>query len=126
MPNVKPGDLAKIVYDPTFPTNVGAQFLVKEEFKIPKGRQFALDGQFLKPQLAWILIALQPVRGFIHGTGGAGTVWPGREFVAFDAWLRRIDPPTDGEKLWSRDKLPREEMIERCAMMDKFVKEVLK
>lgn len=126
MPNVKPGDLAKLIYDAEFPTNVGAQFLVKEEYRLRPGQTLILKGNIMEPRKMWLLNPLQPVRAFIHGGPKMGIVWPGQEFFTFDSWLRRIDPPANDENLYTEDKLPREEILERCALIDKHIKEATK
>jgi hypothetical protein len=105
--NVKPGDFARLIADPSFPENVGAQMVVVKAATLPLGYYYVdAEGNPIVGD-RWECRVLQAVRAFFYPTGKPGLVSPGGGFVTMDAYLRRIDPPEGTEELY-RD-VPTEE-----------------
>lgn len=119
MPNVKPGDMAKIVCDPHFPSNVGAMLLVVE--RAPEYEAGLTQGQ---GSIVWLCKTLQPLHAYlnIRNKGdGVGLIPAGNDFVTLDIWLRRIDPPANEDDVY--DEAPNEHDVvnipNRLAQHDK-------
>jgi hypothetical protein len=106
MSNVKPGDLARIIFD-TLELNVGKQVHV-EQVHIPRSLGEALMC-LSAGSTVWVCTALQPLRATASATSQK-IVWvmPGQMICCADSWLKRIDPPADSMELLAEFPLPGE------------------
>lgn len=111
MSNVKVGDLAKLTRDRIFPRNTGALMWVEAPHTLPP--QFSIPPDWNYGQL-WLCRVLQPVMAIkSYNKMVIVELQPGAEFVTFDAWLQRIDPPADTDAVFGHEPLPGERWIEQ-------------
>jgi hypothetical protein len=104
--NVKPGDIARLIYCPSFAENVGRQMVVMRAFPLPPGYRYVdAAGNRLEGH-NWLCRLLQPTWAFTPSRGRF-LAPAGCEFQTLDQYLRRVDPPGDTEELY-RD-VPTEE-----------------
>lgn len=110
MPNVKPGDLAKIVVEttPDGHSNVGRQVEVINFPQPPNSAEQLILGIMTRRHgLMQVCVALQPIwAGQLSSTRELCP--PGEVLIFPDTHLRRIDPPADTSELLAEFPLPDE------------------
>lgn len=119
MPNVKPGDFARVTKDQYFPENVGKQVIVAKEWTLPSGSR-GYDWTAAVLGKIWVCEALQPFRAYSHGGFDkevhSKTINPGQLIAIPDKNLVRIDPPADTNHVFGHEPLPGERLFEELQL----------